>query len=102
MTATVAKTIYQQLGGNRFAAMTGARNLVCGENYLQFDLPANFAKRGINKVRVTLEPTDTYTIVFWRFRRKALELREVDKAEDVYCDQLQEVFTRYTGLDTRL
>jgi hypothetical protein len=96
----IATTIYEQLGGRRFRAMTGAKNFLDGGNYLQFDLPSRFAKHGINKVRVTLSPADTYTITFWR--RRGLDLKEVAKVYDVYADNLREVFTRHTGLDCTL
>ena len=56
----IAQTILAQLGGRRFIAMTGARNFICGENYLMFSLPKGFAKDGINKIRITLDWTDTY------------------------------------------
>jgi hypothetical protein len=55
----IAQTIFAQLGGRRFIAMTGARNLVGGENYLMFSLPTGFAKNRINNVRITLDWTDT-------------------------------------------
>lgn len=54
----VAETIRQQLGGARFAMMTGAKNFVGGENMLLFSVGRG-AKAGINRVRVTLDPSDT-------------------------------------------
>ncbi|HFN7312713.1 TPA: hypothetical protein ACHGUK_004268 [Escherichia coli] len=43
----VATEILNQLGGNRFIAMTGAKNFTCfdenGESGLCFRLPSNFA-----------------------------------------------------------
>jgi len=39
----IAQTIIAQLGGRRFIAMTGARNLIGGENYLMLSLPTGFA-----------------------------------------------------------
>ncbi len=57
----IAKTILEQLGGGRFMAMTGAKNMVAIENGLQFDLPRtrHYVKDGINKVQVVLDPSDT-------------------------------------------
>jgi predicted RNA methylase len=99
----VARTILEQLGGQRFIAMTGAKNLVGEAHALTFKLPANFAKDGINHVRISLEPSDTYTVRFARLgRAPAHKLTEVAVVEDVYADDLQDVFTRYTGLDTSL
>ena len=42
MSTTIATTILQQLGGSRFIAMTGAKNLVAEENALIFRLPENW------------------------------------------------------------
>jgi hypothetical protein len=96
---TIAQTILQQLGGNKFIAMTGARDLAAGSNSLQF----HFAK-GANKAnicRVTLETTDTYMVQF--FNRRAFDVRNVgDVKRGIYADQLQELFTAETGLLTRL
>lgn len=64
MSTEVAETILKQLGGDRFIAMTGARNFLADGNALRFRLPSNFAKRRINAVRFTLNGTDTYDVVF--------------------------------------
>ena len=37
--------VLQQLGGNRFIAMTEAKNFVAGKNYIGFKIPR--AKEGI-------------------------------------------------------
>lgn len=95
-----AQIILDQLGGTRFRLMTGAKHIVGGDNFVQFKLPANFAKNKINFVKVTLDVTDTYTVEFFNFR--GLNLKEVAKIEGVYADRLQAVFTEQTGLDTKL
>lgn len=95
----VAKTILAQLGGNRFIAMTGARDFVGGENRLSFSLPRG-AKGGINKVLITLDANDTYTIDFFKYRN--LDLKPIGKETNVYCDMLQSIFETHTGLYTRL
>lgn len=94
----VAETIRQQLGGARFAVMTGAKNFVAGENMLLFSVGRG-AKAGINKVRVTLDPSDTYTVEFFRIR--GVNVKTIAKHSDIYCDQLQDVFTSETGFYTR-
>ena len=96
----IAQTILAQLGGNRFIAMTGAKNLVDIGNGLQFKLPANFAKSGINLVSVKLEPSDTYTVDFFKFR--GLNLTPIESASHVFADELRGLFTATTGLDTSL
>lgn len=98
---TVSTTILQQLGGSRFVAMTGAKNLVGSSKDLMFRLPARFAKDGINAVRVELTPADTYTVKFLKVAKFG-EFKVIAEFDDIYADQLQDVFTRTTGLATRL
>jgi hypothetical protein len=99
----IAQTIFAQLGGRRFIAMTGARNLIGGENYLMFSLPTGFAKNGINNVRITLDWTDTYIFEALKVtRRPELKLETIEKLERVYVEDLQRIFTEVTGLDTHL
>ena len=93
-----AKTLLQQLGGNMFVTMTGAKNLMQGENFLQFKIGRN-SKR-INSVRITLDENDTYTMEFGRIRK--LEYTKVVEDAGIYCDQLQEIFTETTGMYTHL
>jgi hypothetical protein len=92
----VANEILAQLGGNRFVAMTGAKNFTGTENSLHFALPARFAKDGINRVVVALDPSDTYTVTFYRARGTSLKTIATDAM--VYCDTLRATFTERTGL----
>jgi len=97
---SVAHEILNQLGGNRFIVMTGAKNFSSSGNTLMFRLPSKFALKGINYVTITLDPSDTYSVVFYKVRgTKAVE---ISKETDVYCDTLQETFSHHTGLYTRL
>jgi len=97
----VAKTILEQLGGNKFVVMTGAKNFINWGNGLSFKLPgAEFAKQGINYVKITLDPSDTYTMEFGRTRGS--EYKVINTHNNIYFDVLQEVFTRETGLETHL
>ncbi|WP_434363042.1 hypothetical protein NF212_25360 (plasmid) [Parasalinivibrio latis] len=99
----VAQTILNQLGGNRFAAMTGARQFVALDNPgLQFDLPARFAREDINRIRVVLDPSDTYTVTAFKFCRWSFRCEQKGALSGVYCDMLEGVFTELTGLNTRL
>lgn len=91
----IAETIIAQLGGNRFVAMTGAKNFVYGEAEVTFKIPQTNA---ISHVRVSLdEARDTYRMVFSTRTGRA-------KAEhaDVYAEDLQRIFTSETGLYTHL
>ena len=96
----IATTILQQMGGNRLVAMTGAKNFLAIERGLQFTLPSNFAKDGVNRVRVVLDPDDTYTVEFMRAR--GTSCKSIAKFDSTYCDQLQELFEDVTGLATHL
>ena len=99
---SVAQTILQQLGGNKFLVMTGAKNLVnhSKENALSFKLPSKFATDGINYVKITLQPNDTYTMEFGKVW--GVKYKVIHTVEGVYCDMLQTIFTDKTGLDTSL
>ena len=103
----VAQEIFRQLGGGRFVAMTGASQIVGDDKALQFRIPLS-RKGRINKFRIVLEPTDTYTVKAYRVeqpgKRNAWQFtcHEGAVRSDVYCDALQEVFTELTGLYTHL
>lgn len=94
---TIAHTIFQQLGGRRFLAMTGARNLVDCGNSLMFHIPTT---KKINHVKIILTEDDLYTMRFWRIHKFDYQL--IEEVNGVYCDQLREVFTEVTGLYTNL
>lgn len=95
-----ANTIMQQLGGSRFAAMTGARDIGCmNDGSAIFKVGRN--PRGITQCRVTLDRSrDLYTMTFYAGR--ALKLRVAVVVAGVQADQLAEVFTLHTDLLTSL
>lgn len=109
----VAENIRQQLGGSRFAVMTGAKNFVAIDNGLRFRIGRNASKA--NMVEITLNGLDLYDIKFikhtpYSFKIKAdgtfKETQESSKTiaeySDYYGDMLQSVFTRVTGMYTHL
>lgn len=61
----VAQTILQQLGGNKFVVMTGAKDFVYDDNSLRFRIPRNKSKANI--VTVSLRGDDTYNMIFRRY-----------------------------------
>lgn len=95
---TTANMILETLGGNKFLAMTGAKNLVCGENMLMFAIPKN-QSRG-NKMRITMDATDTYTVEVFKIR--GCECAKLAEREMVYAESLRNVFTTLTGMETAL
>jgi len=96
---SVANEILNQLGGRKFMAMTGSKNLVGGRNFLQMHLTTNKAKAKYLKIELT--PMDTYTMTFSSLD-KNFNLIIKAEYENVYCDQLQTIFTEVTGLYTKL
>ena len=97
---SVAQTILQQLGGNKFRVMTGAKDFIGSDNALSFSLPSNFAKGGINRIRVVLDADDTYVMGFHKVR--GTSVIDVARESGLYFDMLQSTFTQHTGLDTHL
>ena len=108
----IATTILQQLGGNRFVAFTGAKEFIAIDNGLQFKIGRNASKT--NRIKITLNGADLYDMEFIKYRpfsvkvdHKKGEVKTIEeKSEtvrefnDVYFDQLQDLFTEVTGLYT--
>lgn len=109
-----AQIILQQLGGNKFIAMTGAKNFVADGYTLRMTLPRNGSKA--NRLWITLDADDTYTMRFFKYTAGGLKVNykkgtadfvepkeeEVKTYYGVYCDMLQELFTEVTKMYTRL
>jgi hypothetical protein len=95
-----AGTILQQLGGNKFIAMTGAKDFVKDDKNrsIIFKIGRNFAS--ISYVKIRLNSMDTYDMEFFSIRKMELKPRGEEKG--VYADQLQEMFTKHTGMNTHL
>ncbi|MCK9434324.1 MAG: hypothetical protein M0R32_05760 [Candidatus Cloacimonetes bacterium] len=98
----VAQIIYDQLGGGRFSAMTGAKSFIASDNSLSFSLPGSggFTKNGINRVSVVLNSMDLYDITFTRVR--GAKVTPVEEKTNIYAEDLQMVFKEVTGLNTSL
>ncbi|WP_455643767.1 hypothetical protein [Parabacteroides sp.] len=99
-----ANIILQQLGGNKFIVMTGSKYFVYdrnedGNTYLRMKLTRNRSKA--QYLRIILNSSDLYDMIFYRFDRKDNHI-VVKEHNNVYCDQLQELFTETTGLYTHL
>jgi hypothetical protein len=100
---TVSRTILEQLGGRGFMIMTGSKNFVGGENTLSFKVGSGAkhpSGKRVTAVRITLTPSDVYTVEFLAIRK--FEVTVLETVENVYCDMLQDVFMTYTGFETRL
>lgn len=97
--STVANTILEQLGGaSRLKAMIGAHSFHKEGKILIFKWKAK-AHKGAKAVRITLEPSDTYKMEFFaQAPAPTFEVKITATYEDVYNDQLVEIFERETGL----
>ncbi len=98
----LANEIIRQLGGNKFRAMTGAKDFLALDSGLRFRLPGGggFCKHGINLVRIELDPNDLYSMAFYKANKRGNE--KISGYSCVYDDKLQEIFTAETGLETHL
>lgn len=108
---SVPETILQQLGGQRFIAMTGASHFVADGNSLRMRLPKNESKA--NFLTITLdEGRDTYSMRFFYYKMGRISLktgkmipdveREIAAYTDVYAEDLERFFTDTTHMHTYL
>ena len=83
MTKQQADITLKQLGGNKFIAMTGAKQFSFGKQGLGFRIGKN--SKSINYVRVDLKSNDLYDMEFIRIR--GTKIKVVKKVTGVYNDQ---------------
>ena len=95
----VARIIYEQLGGNKFRVMTGAKNLLNTGDGLAMKIGRNSSNS--NYLKITLNSMDLYDMKFCKLTRK-FEEKSVTEYSDVYNDMLTEVFEKHTGMYTSL
>ena len=103
-TDMIAKTILEQIGGRRFAAMTGSKDFIDMGNGLRMSLARN--KTSANRLDIIYDAgLDLYNMRFYRktFSKKTFECKtkDIETHEGIYCDMLEEMFTMVTGLYTR-
>jgi len=95
-----AGVVLQQLGGNKFIAMTGASEFVKDEKRALCCFKIGRNCKGVNYIKIRLNSMDTYDMEFVYIRSNKITVKS--EAKNVYNDQLQSVFTEHTGLDTHL
>ena len=101
----IARTILQQMGGNRFLSMTGAKVSYGIENNGNVSLNCKFTGCSkINHVTVTyMYETDTYKMIFHKIRYNPIySIAVIEDYMEVYGEDLQRFFTDVTGLYTTL
>ena len=97
-----AQIILQQLGGNKFIAMTGCKNFLHSNQgqTLTMDLPINASQA--RRLQITLNGLDLYDMMFFHYKPKTLDIVIIAVYNNIYDDQLQPIFTALTGLQTHL
>ena len=93
-------TLLQQLGGNKFMVMTGAKNLMVDKKEKSLHMRIGKNSKGINHVKITYMPDDTYKMDFGRIRK--MDYKVVRSVTGVYAEALQDLFTEVTGMYTSL
>lgn len=95
----VAETILAQFGGNRALAMIGGK-VMYTDTSIVVDFKAHAKNRSTHVEIEYLYGRDLYTVTFWRVQ--GLDCTRISCYADMYADQLQEIFTRETGLALHL
>jgi len=107
---TIAQTILDQLGGNKFIAMTGAKNIVGTKDGVYMRIGKNKSKA--NHLFITLNGLDLYDMSFKAISMPKININTgkitggknevVKQYGDLMFDQLEEFFSLATGMNTRL
>jgi len=92
-----AGIMLKQLGGNKFIMMTGAKHFGVGPKGAGFKIGRN--SKGVNFVRIDLK-NDLYDMEFFQVRAGKMKLKS--KVKQIFADQLQDQFTKHTGMYTSL
>lgn len=90
-----AQTILAQLGGNRFLAMTGAKNLIDTGRGLRMDV----ARRTLH---IELSTADMYDVTTIKLNRKTFECKVTPVADGVYAGDLRRTFESLIGYATSI
>jgi hypothetical protein len=91
---TTATTILNQLGGNKFIAMTGATCYSDGNTLISKFKGSKIA----NIMYITLNENDTYDVKLCKFR--GLDVKTIKEVTGAYAEMLKPIFEGTTGLKT--
>src|SRR6056300_1617774 len=94
------KETIQQLGGNRFLYMVGAKNLAVDKPRNELHMKIMRNAKGVSHVVVRLTSLDLYDMKFLSIRAGKIRVKATEKG--VYGDRLATFFKKHTGLNTRL
>lgn len=95
----VAANILSQLGGRRFKAMVGVSLAIVVAGGVNIAFKARAANKA-NRVTVTLDANDTYSVKFIRVH--GTTVRTISEHSEIYADRLAALFTEETKLYTSL
>ena len=94
------KQLLQQLGGNRFVMMVGAKNLAVDKSKNELHMKIGRNSKGISHIRIRLTSMDLYDMEFLQVRAGKIKIKSKEKG--VYGDQLGKMFKKNTGMNVRL
>ena len=100
-----AAEILNNLGGRKFIAMTGSKNFISSSGIGRGELTMKLTKNIANATHliITVNEKDLYDMSFIRVTMgKTIKRVEVAHHENIGVEILQKMFTKVTGLDTRL
>jgi len=99
--ARPGEIILDQLGGNKFYAMVGPKNIVWTKNGVQFDISSRLNKLKANRITIEIDrTTDEYIIRAWK--QRGLDIKQIGETKGIQAAQLRAAFSRLTGMDTHL
>lgn len=100
----IAETIRVHQIGRQACAMIGAHEFVYGLDtkegagpFLRFRIKGC---RRVSIIKVTLNPSDTYTMTFLKVR--GMDVRIIEELDGLYADQLRSTIESVTGLAVSL
>lgn len=91
----IAQVILQQLGGSKISSFIGAKHFLAINNGVQVRWTAK-AKNKANLITITLNGNDLYDVQFSTIR--AMNVTTKSEHNDVFCENLIDLFERETGL----
>jgi hypothetical protein len=95
------ETILEQMGGFRFIKMVGAHNLTNRDKGTTLGFHFRMCRKA-NICLIHLNGMDLYDIEFHQYSKKNFTTKKKEEYNDIYAEDLQRIFTEYTGLDTHL
>jgi hypothetical protein len=95
----ISNRIFDTLGGARFCTMTNATEIIHGEQFLMMSLPSNLTKDSANRLRITIDGFNTFTIE--TFKRSTQAFKSIHKETGVNLAVLRDRVAQITGLAIR-